>query len=205
MASRSTAVPSPDTCPGSGWDTDVSSIPPGRTTESRARSLLAGLGTWPTLTAAAFLTRAKLWFAAHGINHIHRIVTDNGACYRSGDFAWIVGSKTRHQKTKPYTPRHNGKVERYQRILAEELLYAREFTSEDARSAAIAVWNIHYNYHRPHSATGGQPPASRLKLGVTNVLPISTMMSLRMSNDISRCHRSRWSGRSWVWVVNPRE
>ncbi len=91
-------------------------------------------------TAAAFLTRAKLWFAAHGINHIHRIVTDNGACYRSGDFAWIVGSKTRHQKTKPYTPRHNGKVERYQRILAEELLYAREFTSEDARSAAIAVW-----------------------------------------------------------------
>ncbi len=122
-------------------------------------------------TAAAFLTRAKLWFAAHGINHIHRIVTDNGACYRSGDFAWIVGSKTRHQKTKPYTPRHNGKVERYQRILAEELLYAREFTSEDARSAAIAVWNIHYNYHRPHSATGGQPPASRLKLGVTNVQP----------------------------------
>jgi transposase InsO family protein len=125
-------------------------------------------------TAAAFLTRAKLWFAAHGINHIHRIVTDNGACYRSGDFAWIVGSKTRHQKTKPYTPRHNGKVERYQRILAEELLYAREFTSEDARSAAIAVWNIHYNYHRPHSATGGQPPASRLKLGVTTVQPSYT-------------------------------
>src|SRR5690625_3500279 len=49
----------------------------------------------------------------------------------------------------PYTPRHNGKVERYQRILAEELLYAREFTSEDARSSAIAIWNIHSNYHRP--------------------------------------------------------
>jgi len=97
-------------------------------------------------TAAAFLIRAKLWFAAHGINRIHRIVTDNGACYRSGDFAWIVGSKTRHQKTKPYTPRHNGQVERYQRILAEELLYAREFTSEDARSAAIAVWNIQSRY-----------------------------------------------------------
>jgi len=62
-------------------------------------------------------------------------------------------------------------VERYQRILAEELLYARDFTSEDARSAAIAVWNIHYNYHRPHSGAGGRPPASRHVAGVTNVQP----------------------------------
>lgn len=122
-------------------------------------------------TAAAFLGRAKVWFAAHGITHIHRVVTDNGACYRSGDFARIVGNQSRHQKTKPYTPRHNGKVERYQRILAEELLYARHFTSEAARSAAIAVWNIHYNYHRPHSGAEGQPPASRLSEGVTNVQP----------------------------------
>jgi transposase InsO family protein len=122
-------------------------------------------------TAAAFLARAKVWFAAHGITHIHRVVTDNGACYRSGDFARIVGTRTRHHKTKPYTPRHNGKVERYQRILAEEVLYAREFTREDERSTAIAVWNIHYNYHRPHSAAGGRPPASRLKTGVTNVRP----------------------------------
>ena len=49
----------------------------------------------------------------HGITHIHRIVTDNGACYRSNDFARIVGHRTRHQKTKPYTPRHNGKAKRY--------------------------------------------------------------------------------------------
>lgn len=125
-------------------------------------------------TAAAFLARAKVWFAAHGIDHIHRIVTDNGACYRSGDFARIVGRLSRHQKAKPYTPRHTGKVERYQRILAEELLYAREFTNEDARSAAIAVWNIHYNYHRPHSGAGGRPPASRLRAGVTNVQPSYT-------------------------------
>jgi len=115
-----------------------------------------------------------MWFAAHSITHIHRIVTDNGACYRSGDFARIVGNKTRHQRTKPYTPRHNGKVERYQRILAEELLYAREFTSEDARMTAIAVWNVHDNYHRPHSGADGQPPASRVRDGVTNVQPSYT-------------------------------
>jgi transposase len=125
-------------------------------------------------TAAAFLARAKVWFAAHGITHLHRIVTDNGACYRSTDFARIVGIRTRHQKTRPFTPRHNGKVERYQRILAEELLYARQYVSEDHRSDAIAVWNIHYNYHRPHSAAGGRPPASKLTTGVTNVLPSYT-------------------------------
>ena len=122
-------------------------------------------------TAAAFLARAKVWLAAHGITHLHRVVTDNGACYRSGDFARIVGAGRRHQKTKPFTPRHNGKVERYQRILAEEVLYAREFNCEGERSTAIAVWNIHYNYHRPHSAAGGRPPAARLTTGVTNVRP----------------------------------
>jgi transposase InsO family protein len=96
----------------------------------------------------------------HGITRIHRIVTDNGSCYRSNEFARIVGHRTRHQKTKPCTPRHNGKAERYQRIMTEEHLYAREYASEDERSQAIAIWNGHYNYHRPHSAAGGQPPAS---------------------------------------------
>lgn len=117
---------------------------------------------------------ATIWFAAHGITHIHRVITDNGACYRSSDFARIVGNESRHQKTKPYTPRRNGKVERYQHILSEELLYAQEFTSEDERAAAIGVWNIHYNYHRLHSGAGGQPPASRLRTGVTNVQPSYT-------------------------------
>jgi len=122
-------------------------------------------------TAAAFLARAKVWFAAHGITHIHRVVTDNGSCYRSTDFARIVGLKTRHQRTRPFTPRHNGKAERYQRIMAEEVLYAGEYGCEEERSTAIAVWNIHYNYHRPHTTAGGRPPASRLTTGVTNVRP----------------------------------
>jgi transposase InsO family protein len=144
-------------------------------------------------TAAAFLARAKVWFAAHGITHIHRIVTDNGACYRSNDFARIVGHRTCHQKTKPYTPRHNGKAERYQRI-TEELLYAREYASEDERSQAIAIWNVHYNYHRPHSAAGGQPPASRLKTRVTNVRP-----SYRWT--LSRGRGSYWGqlGKSFLY------
>ncbi|NYH84099.1 transposase InsO family protein [Actinopolymorpha cephalotaxi] len=81
---------------------------------------------------------------------------------------------SRHQRTRPYTPRHNGKVERYQRTLAEELLYARVWTSETQRAQAISVWNIHYNYHRAHTAAGDQPPASRLHQTVTNVMTRNT-------------------------------
>lgn len=121
------------------------------------------------LTAIGFMHRARVWFAAHGIDRIERIVTDNGACYKARDFAHVLHG-ARHQRITPYTPRHNGKVERYHRILAEEFLYARSWTSETQRSEALKVWNIHFNYHRPHSAAAGQPPASRLTTGVTNVM-----------------------------------
>ena len=86
----------------------------------------------------------------------------------------VTAFASRHQRIRPYTPRHNGKVERYQRILAEELLYARTWTSETERAEAIGVWNIHYNYHRAHTAAGDQPPASRLQRGVTNVMTRNT-------------------------------
>jgi transposase InsO family protein len=119
-------------------------------------------------TAVGFLARARVFFAAHGITRIERIVTDNGACYRAGQFAAVLG-RTRHQRITPYTPRHNGKVERYNRILAEEFLYARTWTCEQQRAEALKVWNIHYNYHRPHTTAGNRPPATRLRTRVTNV------------------------------------
>jgi transposase InsO family protein len=121
-------------------------------------------------TAVGFWARARAFFAAHGITRITRVVTDNGSCYRSKAFTRATGHAGRHQLIKPFTPKHNGKVERYQRILTEELLYARPFTSEADRAHAIEVWNVHYNYHRPHTAAGNQPPALRLGPGVTNVL-----------------------------------
>jgi hypothetical protein len=61
-------------------------------------------------------------------------------------------------------------VERYNRILVEEFLYARTWTSEQQRAEALGVWNIHYNYHRPHTAARNQPPATQLPVGVTNVM-----------------------------------
>lgn len=120
-------------------------------------------------TAIGFMHRARAFFKAHGIAHIERVVTDNGSCYRAADFAKAL-SGAKHQRIAPYTPRHNGKVERYNRILAEEFLYARTWISEAQRTEALKVWNIHFNYHRPHSAAEGQPPASRLPTGVTNVV-----------------------------------
>jgi transposase InsO family protein len=120
-------------------------------------------------TAIEFTHRARAFFAAHGITHVHRIVTDNGACYKAHDFATVLRG-ARHQRITPYTPRHNGKIERYNRILTEEFLYARTWTSEQQRTQALAVWNIHYNYHRPHTTAGNQPPATRLHTHVTNVM-----------------------------------
>lgn len=120
-------------------------------------------------TAARFLERATAWFAAHGVNMIERIVTDNGACYRSKVFAEAV-LPARQQRITPYTPRHNGKVERYNRILTEEFLYARAWHSEQERAEGLALWNLHYNYHRPHGAHGGHPPASATPATVNNVL-----------------------------------
>jgi len=120
-------------------------------------------------TAVAFLDRAREWFARHGIVKIERIITDNGACYRSGAFAAALDG-AEHRRTKPYTPKHNGKVERYNRILAEEFLYARTWTSETQRASALETWNMHYNYHRPHGAHRGKPPASATPARVNNVL-----------------------------------
>ena len=126
-------------------------------------------------TAIGFLHRARVFFAAHGINRYTRIVTDNGSCYRARAFTRAVTSfAARHQRIRPYTPKHNGKVERYQQSLAREVLYAHPYDSETARREAIAVYLIHYNYHRPHTAAGNQPPATRAHARVTNVRPSYT-------------------------------
>ena len=141
-------------------------------------SRLAYTEALPNETAAAtigFFHRARAFFAAHGITRIVRVITDNGSNYRAGHFTrTVLAHASRHQRTRPYTPRHNGKVERYQRILAEELLYAHAWNSEAERTAAISAWNIHYNYHRAHTAAGDRPPASRLRTCVTNVMSLNS-------------------------------
>jgi len=132
------------------------------------------LGDEKATTTIGFLHRARAFFAAHGIPRMVRVITDNGPNYTAKTLTRTVTAVARHQRIRAYTPRHNGKVERYNRTLAEELLYARVWTCEAERAAAITVWNIHYNYHRADTAVGDQPPASRLHAGVTNVMSQNT-------------------------------
>ena len=113
-------------------------------------------------TAAAFLTRATAWYAAAGIT-IERVISDNGSCYRSQLWAaTCAGLGIIPKRTRPYRPQTNGKVERFHRTLAGEWAYARPYTSETERRAALDPWLHTYNHHRGHTALKGQPPASRV-------------------------------------------
>lgn len=118
-------------------------------------------GVENTENCVAFLDRAVAWFAERGIT-IERILTDNGNGYRSipwRDRCAKLGIK--HTRTKPYRPATNGKVERFNRTLADEWAYARLWKSERSRARALDRFLHRYNHHRHHTAIGG-PPASRV-------------------------------------------
>ena len=113
-------------------------------------------------TAAAFWARAVQFVAAHGIAAA-QVLTDNGSCYRSRDWATSVAATgTEHLRTRPYRPQTNGKVERLNRTMLEEWAYARPFASGEERQAALTTWLHTYNHHRTHTSLGGQPPITRV-------------------------------------------
>jgi transposase InsO family protein len=119
-------------------------------------------------SAIAFLERARAWFARHGVS-VERIMTDNGSAYRSHGFrAACARAGVRHLRTRPYTPRTNGKAERFLQTVMRECAYAHAFRSSQERAAALPRWLHLYNVHRPHTALAGQPPISRL--GMNNLL-----------------------------------
>lgn len=111
-------------------------------------------------TAAAFWVRARSFFATAGID-VKAVMTDNGSCYRSGDFAKALDG-IKHRRTRPYRPQTNGKVERFNRTLATEWAYAAIYLSDAARAATYDDWIHHYNHHRPHTGIGGLVPADRV-------------------------------------------
>jgi transposase InsO family protein len=92
-------------------------------------------------------------------------MTDNGNAYRSHDFRDVcTNTGVRHLRTKPYTPRTNGKAERFLQTAMRECAYAHAFRSSRERAAALPRWLHVYNVHRPHTALSGQPPISRLAM-----------------------------------------
>ena len=107
-------------------------------------------------TAAAFWGRARAFFADIGVT-VSAVLTDNGPCYLSHDFARALG-EVEHRKTRPYRPQTNGKVERFNRTLQAEWAYA----SDEARAATYDDWLHHDNHHRPHTGIGGLVPSDRV-------------------------------------------
>jgi transposase InsO family protein len=113
-------------------------------------------------TATLVLRNAVAWFADRGVT-VHRVLSDNGSCYRSHlwrDTCADLGVTPK--RTRPYRPQTNGKIERFHRTLAEGWAFKKFYNSESARLAALPAWIHEYNHHRPHSAIGKCSPITRL-------------------------------------------
>jgi transposase InsO family protein len=114
-------------------------------------------------SAVTFLARAAAWFHRHGVQRIERVMTDNGSAYVSHAFgAAVQALGARHLRTRPYTPRTNGKAERLIQTLLREWAYVRPYRSSAVRSLALRPYLAYYNTQRRHTALALQPPASRL-------------------------------------------
>jgi len=109
------------------------------------------------VTAAGFWRRALAFFGSYGIT-VERVLTDNGACYRSFEFRdLLIANVITHTRTRPYHPQTNGKIERFNRTLRDEWAYARPYRSNEARTRALDKWLHLYNHHRHHTAIKGTP------------------------------------------------
>jgi transposase InsO family protein len=125
-------------------------------------------------SAVAFLEAAVAYYANLGVT-VLRVMTDNGSCYRSRAFAKAckqLGLK--HIRTRPYTPKTNGKAERFIQTSLREWAYARAYHHSSERTAELPRWLHRYNWHRPHGSIGSIPPISRLGLTGNNLLRLHT-------------------------------
>jgi transposase InsO family protein len=121
-------------------------------------------------SASTFLRQALAYFARLGIS-IRRVMTDNGPCFCSRLFAQTCREfDLKHSRTRIYTPRTNGKAERFIQTAAREWAYARLYQNSAERLSHLAPWTHLYNWHRPHTGIGHSPPISRSGLDVNNLL-----------------------------------
>lgn len=121
-------------------------------------------------SAIAFLKAAVVYYASLGIT-VTRVMTDNGSCYKAKEFAKACKVLClKHIRTKPYTPKTNGKAERFIQTALREWAYARAYPSSDHRKAHLPEWNHMYNWHRPHGSLKSKTPISHLGLNLDNLL-----------------------------------
>jgi transposase InsO family protein len=121
-------------------------------------------------SAVAFLKAAVAYYQSLGVT-IARVMTDNGSCYRSKAFRKACSDLgLRHIRTRPYTPKTNGKAERFIQTALREWAYAQAYPNSDCRAAELPIWLHRYNWHRPHGGLKSKPPISRLDLTEDNLL-----------------------------------
>ena len=121
-------------------------------------------------SAIAFLKAAVAYYAKLGVK-VSSVMTDNGSCYRSFAFARALKRLgLTHIRTRPYTPKTNGKAERFIQTSLREWAYASAYNHSIERTAQLSRWIHHYNWHRPHGNIGSKPPISRLGLAGNNLL-----------------------------------
>jgi transposase InsO family protein len=120
------------------------------------------LGDEGAVTTTTFVWRALAWFRRHGIR-VRRVLTDNGNGYVAHRFARLCRSAgLRHRRTRPYTPRTNGKAERFIQTLLREWAYRRPYPSSTQRRDALPAWLYYYNWHRGPGALHGRAPITAL-------------------------------------------
>jgi transposase InsO family protein len=122
------------------------------------------------VSAVAFLSAAVAYYKGLGVT-VTRVMTDNGSCYKAFDFRdACMGLGLKHVRTKPYTPKTNGKAERFIQTALREWAYAQAYPTSDRRADELPVWLHRYNWHRPHGGIKSKTPISRLALTEDNLL-----------------------------------
>jgi transposase InsO family protein len=117
-----------------------------------------------------FLFNALRFFRSLGVK-VERVMTDNGSSFRSRRYAKALRRlRVKHLRTKPYTPKTNGKAERFVQTSLREWAYARAYDTSQQRAAELPIWLHRYNWHRPHGGIGAKPPISRIALTKDNLL-----------------------------------
>jgi transposase InsO family protein len=123
-------------------------------------------------SAIRFFLMARAHYARFGFS-IRRVLTDNGSCYKHWLFRRLLHRQhVKHRFTRPYTPRTNGKAERFIQTALREWAYARSYLNSDERLSQLQPWLHDYNFHRPHSSLKLNTPASRSGLNRNNLLSL---------------------------------
>jgi transposase InsO family protein len=123
-------------------------------------------------SSVTFLKAALAYYQSLGVS-VTRVMTDNGSCYKAFAFRDACRDLAlKHIRTKPYTPRTNGKAERFIQTVLREWAYARPYGHSDQRTQQLTLWLHDYNWHRPHGGICAKTPISKLGLSEDNLLSL---------------------------------